>query len=196
MVAVRTRWATWVLYLIQLEFKIWLGVKNKAIKKERGLLSRGQNDNVTVCQQFTRQAFFDEFAKSDCLKTHHSHLQNTHRAPSSALPSSAYSFCMPVAVWVTALQRGLCLLWWQKQNTAPQRGGDVKAHLLSSDDLSTLTFYCFPFCLGAVACVHWVVRTWAASWHANSRFSSTKTLLVLLKTQIPHTDTQTHADFV
>lgn len=44
--------------------------KTREEEKERwrgeqaGLLSRGQRDNVTVCELYTKQAFCDVFAKS------------------------------------------------------------------------------------------------------------------------------------
>lgn len=40
--------------------------KERRQGEQAGLLSRGQRDNVTVCELYTKQAFCDELAKSGC----------------------------------------------------------------------------------------------------------------------------------
>lgn len=42
--------------------------KERWQREQAGLLSRGQRDNVTVCELYTKQAFCDEFAKKAAAK--------------------------------------------------------------------------------------------------------------------------------
>lgn len=42
------------------------GEKERCQGEQAGLLSRGQRDNVTVCELCAKQAFCDDFARSVC----------------------------------------------------------------------------------------------------------------------------------